>query len=245
MRINNVDVASIDRTTMDASSSFRGGESVHDAPSISGDTLFNYAMNDGKRGVARFAAMADNAERQGRLDNFEDIVAREGSHYLAGIAGFNMSTTESASADARVDASAGISARTPGLNLGFASIRGEARAGVSGGYSDSRGSSRNESVDGYNVAIHDAFDRTIGNQSLGDMTTRTEAFYGELRGLQQSAIDRSEGVPNKAEDPDGVFGELGDKFGREHFISGSAPPMSDEDFQQLLNDTRYKQPGDM
>jgi hypothetical protein len=245
MRINNVDVASIDRTTTDSSSSFRGGESVHDAPMISGDTLFNYAMNDGRRGVAAFAAMATNAERQGRLDNFEDIVAREGSHYLAGIAGFNMSRSESASADARVDASAGISTRTPGLNLGFASIRGEARAGVSGGVSDSRASSRNESVDGYNVAIHDAFDRTIGNASLGDMTTRTEAFYSELRGLQQSAIDRSEGVPKKAEDPDGVFGELGDKFSANGREASSSSPMSDEEFKRLLDKSRYKQPGDM
>lgn len=243
MRIQNVEASSVDRATRDYSTSIRGGESLHDAPMISGDTLFNYALNDGKRGAATFARMASNAEEGGRLDNFEDIVAREGANYLAGISGLNMSHTESGGADARIEGFARGSV-SGGMNVGVAKVKGEVGTGVSAGSTDSNMTSRSESVSGYNAEIHDAFDRTIRNDALGDMTSKSEAFFGELRTIQADAMSRNTDVADRGSDPDGFLGDRADMLGLK-MRNENTDSMSDEEFQRLLDRTRYKQPGDM
>lgn len=242
MKIQNIDISSIDRASRDETLSMRAGETLRDAPMIDGDSLFNFALNDGNRGVAAFANMASRAEANGQIDNFEDIVAREGANYLGGISGLDMSMSESGSGDARIAGYGDVSVGSPGVGKALFGFSGRAGARVEGGTTDSWQTSRTESINGYNADIHTAFDDTIRNDQLGDMHSRSEAFFGELRTLQAEALSQNETVAEKAHEPDGILGAAADVFSSNN---GQYPEISDEDFDELVRKSRFRQPGEM
>ncbi len=197
--------ASIDETT-----AYAGGYNVQSAPRVSGDSLFNMAFGD-SRGVPQFDDMIERAESNGSIELVRDSVSMAAAHHLSGISGNELSTTETGSVSGNVSAYGDASIGTPGPAkfLGLS-----ARAGVRGSADsvDAREARNTESLNGNFNAVQEAFDRTIGNNELGAVETRRDAFFGELRDLDLAAHGRQAHVLDKAEDPDGILGRVGDAF---------------------------------
>ncbi|MEL6277294.1 MAG: conjugal transfer protein TraG N-terminal domain-containing protein [Pseudomonadota bacterium] len=216
---------------------FRGGESIQAAPSVTGDTLFNWAFG-GARGVSQFTQMAERYEAAGTEEILRDNVSMAAARHLSGLSADDMSTSESGSYSASGSVYGDVSGGTPSP----ASLFGvSARFGARGelGSSDASEARRVQSFDANLAATQSLWDRTMDNDSIGDMGARTNAYFDGLRTLDVQAHERQDAVHGKAVEPDGFFGDRADAF------ASKDQEVTDEEFQELLRRTRFRQPGEM
>ena len=209
--ITNTRITQEQAVSEDRSVRHEAGVSIHDAPVISGETLFNYAGSGGQ-GAARIAQMHQQFEDRGHEEILKDVFASSGASFLSRIAGIEKSTTETGSTDMRGELYGDASIGTPAPAGWFGlSVRGGARA--SAGSTDTDQTSRAESVSDYNVKIRNAFDETLG-RGEGDRLDRAADFADRLQEMRINAEDLGQAVAEKASDPDGFFGALPDLANR-------------------------------
>ena len=194
----------------DTSLRFSDGVSMHSAPVMDGETLFNLA-HSGQQGAAQIARMYEQFDARGQEQILEDVFAQNGAAFLSRIAGVGKSVTETGATDVRGEAFGELSGGTP-APLKLAGI--SARAGIRGavGTSDSSQVSRSDSVSDYNVQIRNAFDETLGQEN-GLAIDRASAFANRLTEMHDQAEALGATIAGKAEDPDGFFGTAADAFG--------------------------------
>lgn len=234
----NFQVMSRARIARDETMEFRGGESLHVAPSVTPETLHAMAYG-GRRGSAQFATMVERYEQAGQGHTLRDTVSIAGAQHLDRISGNELAATETGSVSANASMYAGASAGG-GFNAGIVSMKGEVGARASADSSDGRSASHSMTSSANLIAVQEAYDRTIGDDTTGSISDRTAAFMSEYQSLDIAAHERQGEVHERAEDPDGVFGGVADYFGKR-----DEPSVDKEEFDELLRRSRFKQPGEM